>query len=261
MEPGRAHPTRLSALEVGHRDDHASARAQDARDLGEGASRVGQVLEHVPYDHLVEVRIGVPGVGQSRRDAHVGPRVPAARGLGADLDPVHLEAAIRQGSQDHPAATADVEHPGAALEATRQECDVTRGDDANEALDQRLELHTGLAVVFFRIEGAHLLRARHRMEPSQAALLTHDDGRGDALHREARPRRGVAAHDARGYRNRIRGGASQRQNAEPVEIRVRRSRDASGPHGSRGACGARRQRSREERSRIARTSGSTRAGR
>jgi hypothetical protein len=201
------------------------------------------VLEHVPYDHLVEVRIGVPGIGQSRRDAHVDPRVHAARGLGADLDPVHLEAAIGKRSQDHSAAAADVEHPGAGLESTRQEGDVTRGDDADEALDQRLELHTGLAVVFVRVEGAHLLRGGHRMEPPQAALLTHDDGRGDALHREARPRRGVAAHDARGYLDRIRRGAFQRQNAEPVEIRVRLGRDASGPHGRGGACGARRQRS------------------
>ena len=159
----------------GRRMRRASSRAR---------LRIVEVLEHVPDHHLVEVRRRIGRVAEARRDPDLGARIGAARGLERDLDAVHLEAAVGERAEDHAAAAAHVEHARTGPQIAREEADVALADPAHQALDDALELATGLAVVFVRVEGRDLLEIGHRMQTPEPTALADEHARREALDRE-----------------------------------------------------------------------------
>ena len=184
MEPGGARPARLQARQIRHRHHQPTPRPQDPVRLQQGALRIVQVFEHVPDHDLVEVRRRVASIGQARRDPDLGARIGAARGLERDLDAVHLEAAVGQRAEDHPAAAAQIEHARARAQIPREEGDVSLAYPAHEALDQALELATRLTVVFAGVEGSHLFEIGHRMQTAESAPGADEHTRRQILDRE-----------------------------------------------------------------------------
>jgi Tol biopolymer transport system component len=233
MEPGRAAPARLGALEVGYRHDQAAPRRENPMHLLEHSPRIREVLEHVPDHDLVEEAVGVSGVRELWGDPDLRAHVGTARGLGAHLDAVHFETAIGERSEDHAAATAHVQHPGLLRKAPREERDVARADRAHQSLDEGMELHAGLAVVLVRIEGAHLVDAEHRLEAPEPAVGADDDRRRHPVHGEARTRPGGTAHRTGRDVRRIR--FPEIPHRTRVQVRACNG-GRRGRHGSDGAC-------------------------
>jgi hypothetical protein len=92
---------------------------------------------------------------------------------------------------------------------------VARADPAHRALDERMELHTGLAVVVVGIERGDRRRREHRIEAAESALLADHDGRVDALHAKRARARVAPTHRTRRHALRAR---VERAHARPVEI-------------------------------------------
>jgi hypothetical protein len=245
MEPRRSRPASLKAREVGHRHHEPPPGLQDTPHLLEGPAGVVHVLENVPDDHLVEMLRRVAGVGESRSDADARARVGSPRGLGADLDAVDLEAAVGQRAQDHPAPTAHVQHARAGLQRAREKRDVSLPHQSNQALDERLELGAGLAVVFVRVEAANLLGVGLRIEAPEATAAAHHDGRGETFHLEAGSSLPAAA-DGTGRHglHRLRG-RRQRTNRGFVEFKGGQEQ-TSMARSSGAACVGRGERSRAD---------------
>ena len=198
----------------------------------------------MPDHDLVEVRGRVARIGEARRDPDLGAGIGAARGVERDLDAVDFEAAIRQRAEDHAAAATHVQHARAGRQIAREEVDVPLADPAHEAFDDGLELVTGLAVVFARVEGPDLLGIGHRMQTPEPTARTDDDTRREALDREGSPGLLRAANETRGHVLRRLG-----PRAEGFDLALIQGVVAQEPtsRGCAGTCAAGSQRSREAR--------------
>ena len=60
-------------------------------------------------------------------------------------------------------------------------------DEANQVLDEGLELRTGLAVIFVRVEAPDLFRRRHGIQATHATVGAIDQLGSETDHLEARP--------------------------------------------------------------------------
>ena len=244
VEPGRSGKSSLTARKVGHRNDEAPSRLENAVDRGESGTRIFEVFEYVPDDDLVEEGVRIAGVRERGRDADLGARVGPARGPLADLDAVHLEAAIGERAEDDTAPATHVEDTGSPVEPPRQERDVSRAHDAHESLDQGLELDTGLPVVFVGVVVANRLRIGHGVKTPESTLGAHHHALRDALDLEAGRRLVRAAHRTGSNGHGSTFGSRDFRDSVLVEAGARRERLILG-HSTAESCGARRETSRE----------------
>jgi hypothetical protein len=237
VEPGRPTPASLRAREVRHGHDQATARPQDPMRLDQGRARIDEVLEHVPDHDLVEMVRLEARIGEAPRDADLRARIGAARGFGALLHAVDLEAPVGQRAEDHASAATHVEDARARPQRTRQESDVARADEADEPLDRAAELRPGLSVVLVGIEAAQRARVRLGMDAARSAALAYDDAQRLACEREAGSRALAGAHRAGRYA--LRGSCLEREDGARVEVGVGQGKAsvrprAAGVKGERG---------------------------
>ena len=197
VEPRRPGPAGLGTRKIGNRHHEPTPGPQDAVGLGEGAPGIRNVLEHVPDHHLVEKRRRVARLGQTRRDAYFRPRIDALGRLHPDLDAVGLETTIGQRTQDHPAATTDVQHARPGRQAAGEERHLAAGSEPDEHLDEAVELRPQLPVVLRRVAAEHRVGIQRRLVATRPAPRADDNGGGHALHPEPGACLAAPAHRTR----------------------------------------------------------------
>jgi hypothetical protein len=120
VKPRRAGPPRLQAREVGNGNDDAPTWPKNAVNFVERLARIRQVLEHMPQDDLVEMRIGILGVPQIICDTNLRSPIGTGRSSRANLESVGFETPVCQRRQQYAASASDIQHPRSANEAARQ---------------------------------------------------------------------------------------------------------------------------------------------